>query len=123
MSVDHFSGDRHMTPVKPLMKTLSWGVARLGALRRPVEAKWPSRAVVGTAFVVMGTLFYAGYTDRHAHTPRAEPPSAHEEAVKQDASPSVDGPIVVTRALRLLDDDTRPFERLVMPEGFEEWAP
>jgi hypothetical protein len=112
-----------MTPVKPFMTALSGGVARLGAIRRPVEAKWPSRVLVGTAFVVMGTLFYAGYTDRHAHTPRAKPPLAHEEAVTQDASPSVEGTIVAPRALRLLHTDTRPFERLIMPEGFEEWAP
>jgi hypothetical protein len=111
-----------MTPVKPFMTALSGGVARLGAMRRPVEAKWPSRVLVGTAFVLIGTLFYAGYTDRHAHTPRAKPPSTHEEAVKPDASPSVDGTIVVPRELRLLPADTRSFERLVMPEGFEEWA-
>ena len=112
-----------MTPVKPFMTALRSGVARLGALRRPVEAKWPLRVVVGTAFVVMGTLFYAGYTDRHAHTPRAEPPSAQEEAVTPDASPRVEGAIVTPRALRLLPADTRPFEWLVMPAGFEEWAP
>jgi hypothetical protein len=122
MSVDHFSGDRHMTPVKPLMKTLSWGVALWGAVHRQVESKWLYSACVGTASVLIGTAAYGGYEGGQAPKQFAERPSAHEEAAKQAASPRVEGHIVSHRELRLLNPDTRTFERFVMPEGLEEFA-
>jgi hypothetical protein len=46
----------------------------------------------------------------------------HEEAVKQEASPRVEGNIVYNSELRLLHPETREFERFVMPEGLEESA-
>jgi hypothetical protein len=50
----------------------------------------------------------------------AVPQPAHEEAVKQEASPRVEGNIVYNRELRLLNPETREFERFVMPKGLEE---
>jgi hypothetical protein len=122
MSVDHFSGDRYMTPVKPLMMALSCGVALWGARHRHVESKWLYRAFVGTASVLLGTTVYGGYEGRQAQKQFAERPSAHEEAATQAASPGVEGHIVSHRELRLLNPDTRTFERFVMPEGVEEFA-
>jgi hypothetical protein len=68
----------------------------------------------------MGTLVYGGYTDRQAQNQLAGPQPVHEEAVKQEASPRVEGNIVYNSELRLLHPGTREFERFVMPEGLEE---
>lgn len=112
-----------MTPVKPFMTALGSGVARWEALRRTFASTWPARAVVGLAFCAMGMLVYGGYQGRPAHTPRAEPQPAYEQAVKHEASPGVAGPLVDQRELRLLQPEPWAFERLVMPEGLEALAP
>jgi hypothetical protein len=130
ISVDHLSGDTHMIPVKPfMMMALGRGVALWGAMRRPLESQWPYRALVGTALCAMGTLVYGGYTDRQAQNQLAGPQPVHEEAVKQEASPRVEGNIVYNSELRLLHPElrllhpeTREFERFVMPKGLEESA-
>jgi hypothetical protein len=91
-------------------------------MRRQLEPKWLYRAFVGTASVLIGTIVYDGYTDRQAQQQLAAPQPAHEEAVKQETSPRVEGNIIYNRELRLLNPDTRKFERFVMPEGLEKFA-